>query len=187
MSLSSFQIGKDLRGVLHKMWWCVRLLRSYNINRDINICGVQYHKFIFDRIIESFAHYLIIQLCASIDVKNKKGATFTIWINKLLDEEKDPNNLQILIKINEEYNTFCLSPIYQGIKERRDKAYAHMDQDRHEAFTLPGNTYGDLFKSVEKLMNIYDKIALLGKISITVWSGSPDRKLYNTVANNIVK
>jgi hypothetical protein len=167
------------------MWWCVRLLRSYNNSRDAAACGVQYHKFIFDRILEAFVHFLIMQLCATTDVKNQQGATFTTWLKQLAYEETNPTTKLSLTAIQAEYNTFCASPIYQGIKTRRDKAYAHIDQDRHTAYSLPGNTYGDLFGSVQKLTKIYDKVAALGKTITAIWSGGPDTDLYNTVADNI--
>lgn len=185
MSTTSDKLGKDLKAVLHRMWWCVRLLRAYNNNRDETACGMQYHKFIFDRMIESFIHFLIIQICATIDINNKKGATFTIWLQQLISEEEDAQTKQSLVTIQTEYTSFCESQVYQGIKTRRHKAYAHSDQDRHTAFSLPGNTYGDLFRSVEKLINIYDKVASLEKATTASWSGGPDKSLYGTVADNI--
>ena len=185
MPVTSSQLGKELKGELHHMWWYVRLLRSYNKNRDTTACGMQYHKFIFDRIIVAFSHFLIIRVCATTDVNNKKGATFTIWLKLLIDEEVDPNIKQSLSTIQAEYNDFCSSKEFQGIKTRRDKIFAHVDQDRHAVHSLPGKQYRDLFGSVEKLMNIYDKVAALENATATVWAGGPDKALYFTVSNNI--
>ena len=184
MAINSRQLGKELKAALHKMWWHVRLLRAYNVNRDETICGVQHHKFIFDRMIESFVNFLIIELCAVTDVNNRRGATFTIWLQQLIDAEVDSDDKNLLLNQKSTYDIFCSSPEYQGIKTRRDKAYAHRDQDRQSAFTLPGNTYGDLFGGVEKLMNIYDAVASIGEADITNWSGPPDADLYTTVGNN---
>ena len=185
MPVTTRQLGKELKGALHHMWWYVRLLRAYSNNHDATACGMQYHKFIFERVIEAFVHDLIIGICAIIDVKNARGATFTTWLKQLVSEETDSDIKESLKVIMTEYSDFCSSREYEGIKARRDKILAHIDQDRHIVSQMPGRKYRDLFGSVEKLMNIYDKIATLGRASTTQWLGEPDRALYYTVSDNI--
>ena len=185
MPLTTQQIGNGIRVALQKEWWCVRLLRAYNINRDASICAVQYHKFIFGVIIEAFVTFLVIDLYAITDINNRVGATFTIWLRKLIEEETDPTDLQSLQTLQQEYNEFYISSDYQGIVTRRNKIFAHRDQDGHAANFLPGNTYGDLFNSVDKLKNIYDQIVSMGEARAVNWSGPPDRSLYNTISPNI--
>lgn len=176
------ELESEVRYTLVRLWWYVRLLRSYNEHRDTNICGIQYYKFIFDRLIDSSVHLIIIDICAISDDKNKNGNTIQRWIDELII--KHPQLSARLRTLKADLMNLTNGSEYDGIKTRRDKMFAHRDMDKSKIATLPGGKYGDLFDIVKCFINIYDEVSNMCLVRTVDWNGEPDAQYYATVDAN---